>query len=154
MQGIIGPDLKSRYEHVLKGFLNTPADRKPEMRRIYTLIMMMLLSGCILEKQRFYAADITLREMISVSLYRKPTQHRVAGSVWSASLLNNGWIVKRMSSGAGPLYHRSPLRRLHPANVSHTRSRHLRAMRYTPWQSVPWILRMQIPNVSGSAVSR
>lgn len=49
MQGIIGPDLKSRYEHVLKGFLNTPADRKPEMRRIYTLIMMMLLSGCILE---------------------------------------------------------------------------------------------------------
>ena len=28
MQGIIGPDLKSRYEHVLKGFLNTPADRE------------------------------------------------------------------------------------------------------------------------------
>ncbi|MGP1333359.1 hypothetical protein ACJ8HP_14940 [Serratia sp. CY36935] len=28
MQGIIGPDLKSRYEHVFKGFLNTPADRK------------------------------------------------------------------------------------------------------------------------------
>ncbi|AWO80133.1 MULTISPECIES: putative T6SS immunity periplasmic lipoprotein [Serratia] len=31
------------------------------MRRIYTLIMMMLLSGCMLEKQRFYTADITLR---------------------------------------------------------------------------------------------
>ena len=31
------------------------------MRRIYTLIMMILLSGCMLEKQRFYTADITLR---------------------------------------------------------------------------------------------
>lgn len=39
------------------------------MRRIYTLIMMMLLSGCILEKQRFYAADITLREMILPQTY-------------------------------------------------------------------------------------
>jgi len=28
MQGIIGPDLKSRYEHVLKRFLNAPTDRK------------------------------------------------------------------------------------------------------------------------------
>lgn len=31
--------------------------------------MMMLLSGCILEKQRFYAADITLREMILPQTY-------------------------------------------------------------------------------------
>ncbi|QDI48654.1 hypothetical protein FG173_17825 [Serratia marcescens] len=28
-------------------------------RSFYTLIMMMLLSGCMLEKQRFYTADIT-----------------------------------------------------------------------------------------------
>ncbi|CAI0846949.1 Uncharacterised protein [Serratia entomophila] len=28
MQGIIGPDLKSRYEFVLKGFLHDPTDRK------------------------------------------------------------------------------------------------------------------------------
>lgn len=28
MQGIIGPDLKSRYEHVLKRFLRDPSDRK------------------------------------------------------------------------------------------------------------------------------
>ncbi|BEM63813.1 hypothetical protein OSC18_20005 [Serratia nevei] len=47
------------------------------MRRIYTLIMMMLLSGCILEKQRFYAADITLRE-----------------NDLTANLLNTEWQVQ------------------------------------------------------------
>jgi len=31
------------------------------MRKIYTLIIMMLLAGCVVEKQRFYTADITLR---------------------------------------------------------------------------------------------
>ncbi|BEM83445.1 hypothetical protein PTR15_03435 [Serratia nevei] len=73
-------------------------------RSFYTLIMMMLLSGCILEKQRFYAADITLRgNDLCFSLPQTyPTQ---SGRVSLVSIA----IEQRLDSQTHELWRRSTL---------------------------------------------
>lgn len=73
-------------------------------RSLYTLIMMMLLSGCMLEKQRFYTTDITLRgNDLCFSLPQTyPTQ---SGRVSLVSIA----IEQRLDSQTHELWRRSTL---------------------------------------------